>query len=80
MNVGIVAASLIVMHPCLKAIHDAVVTRCHFQTMFPAGEMAQSTPTRGSGLMHGKSIVRNIDFELESQPVSTQEITPKDLL
>lgn len=80
MNVGIVAASLIVMRPCLKAIHDAVVTRCHFQRVFSARDNSQSTSTQGSGLMQGKGIVRTIAFELESQPVSTQEITPKDLL
>lgn len=30
--------------------------------------------------MQSKSIVRTVDFELESQPVSTREMTPKDLL
>ena len=78
MNVGIIAASLIAMRPCLKAIHNAVVTRCHFQKIFTRND-SQTTIPRGSGLMQGRGIVRTVELELESQPTSTRDVTTNNL-
>ena len=80
MDVGIIAASLIVMRPCLQAISSAVSKRCHFRRISFARKDPHNTPSPISRLLRAKGIVRTVDFELESQPISTREITPKDLL
>ena len=80
MNVGIIAASLIVMRPCLKAIHNAVLKRCRLQRVSRAGDSPYSTLSRVPGIFQDKGVMRSVDFELESQPVSTREVMPKDLL
>ena len=79
MNVGIIAASLIVMHPCLKAIHNATLKQYTLRFSFSRGT-SQSTSSRIAGLQRDKGIVRTTDLELESRSVSTREVTPKDLL
>ena len=79
MNVGIIAASLIVMHPCFKAIHNATSKRLTERLSTSMGN-SQSKSSRIAGLLRDKGIVRTTDLELESRPVSTREVTPKDLL
>ena len=79
MNVGIIAASLIVMHPCFKALHNATLKRYTQRLSFSRGN-SQSTSSRIAGLLHDKGIVRTTDFELESRPRSTREVDPKELL
>ena len=80
MDVGIIAASLIVMRPCLKAIRENVVKRCHFPRIPVTHKGSQSTLSRVSGSIRDKGIVRTVDFELESQQMSTRVVTPNDLL
>ena len=79
MNVGIIAASLIVMHPCLKAIHNATSKRLTQSLSFSRGN-TQSTSSRIAGLLRDKNVGRSTDIELESQPVSTHEVHPKEML
>ena len=80
MNVGIIAASLIVMRPCLKAIYNAVLKRFRLQRTSLAGGSSYNTLSRVPGILHDKGVVRSVDIELESLPVSTREVMPKDLL
>ena len=80
MDVGIIAASLIVMRPCLKVIREYVVKRCHLQKLSITHPGFHSTLPSASRSTLDKGIVRTVDFELESQPMSTHEVTPKALL
>ncbi|CAF9942423.1 hypothetical protein IMSHALPRED_003673 [Imshaugia aleurites] len=68
MDVGIIAASLIVMRPCFEAIYNAVLKGCG------------TSSARNNKLLRDKGIVRTTDFELESQSASTREVVPKDLI
>lgn len=80
MDVGIIAASLIVMRPCFKATRQYVVKRWHLPRIPVTHQNLCSTLPWVSGSVPDKGIVRTVDFELESQPMSTNEVTTKDLL
>lgn len=80
MDVGIIAASLIVMRPFLKAIHDFALKRCHFRRGFFARTSPHDAPSRAARLLRDTGIVRTVDVELESRAISTNEVSPKDML
>ncbi|KAL9136207.1 MAG: hypothetical protein Q9175_002576 [Cornicularia normoerica] len=79
-DVGIIAASLIVMRPCLEAIRNAVLKRSYFRTISSARNNAHEISSQVSRPPRDNGILRTDDFELESQHMSTREVTPKDLL
>ena len=80
MDVGIIAASLIVMRPCLKAIHDAVLKLGHSQRISFAERNSHYTLSGVSGYQQDKGIIRVTKIELDSQSMSPHEITPKGLV
>ena len=90
MNIGIIAASLIVMRPCLKAIRTSVVGGFglrdgDFLSSSSSSARHGSRNTSPSLLWRswrdGKGIVRTVDVEMESQPVSAiRQVVPKDLI
>ena len=79
MDVGVIAAGLIVMRPCFRAVHNTVVTWSRFQEPYRARKNRHDTRPRVAGFVD-KVIMRTVVLELESQPVSTREVTPRDLI
>ena len=80
MDVGIIAASLIVMYPFFEAIRSSVLKRYNFHKISFTRSSGYNTSSRISRLLRSKGIVRTVDVELESQAVSTREVTPKDMV
>ncbi|KAF6236783.1 hypothetical protein HO173_005074 [Letharia columbiana] len=80
MDVGIIAACLIVMRPCFEAIHNAVRTSCRFPGLSSARSDSDTISSRVASALRDKGVVRTVVLELESQPGSTRVVTPKDLL
>ena len=80
MDVGIIAATLIVMRPCFDAVRSAVSKPCQSRGTDVARTDPHETSSRVSRLPQDKGIVRTIEFELECHPTSPREVTPRDLL
>ncbi len=77
MDIGIIAASLVVMRPCFEAARNAVLKRHSFNKISSAQDSYYNTSSRISGQERERGIVRTIDLELESQPVHTERFVPK---
>ncbi|KAL9126192.1 MAG: hypothetical protein Q9217_004721 [Psora testacea] len=80
MDIGIIAASLIVMRPCFQAIRKGVPSmRSSYKTTF-ASSNTEKKLLQNSGEGKDKVIVRTFDVELDSQPSATGELKPRDML
>ena len=80
MDVGIIAASLIVMRPCFEAIRNIIMKLCQSPGTSFMRNNSQGTSSRVSGLPRDKGILRTTEFELKCQPISTREVTPRALV
>ena len=78
MDVGIIAASLIVMRPCFETIYTAITRRSSFQKMSPTSDELLHRSSAVSRPLWEKGIVRTIDFKLESQSTSSNQAICKD--
>ena len=87
MDIGITAASLIVMRPCFEAVRGAISKRTSFKKIYtPSPSYAQdsyynntSSRTKEQEREREGGIVRTVELELESRPVNAERIVPKIL-
>lgn len=79
MDVGIIAASLIVMRPVFEALRNAISKRYRFYRIKSTRDSSYISSTQGSGLPWDGVIVRTVDLELERQPIATHSATSKPL-
>ncbi|KAL8697717.1 MAG: hypothetical protein Q9201_006968 [Fulgogasparrea decipioides] len=82
MDIGIIAAALIVMRPCFKMMRNVFSMRGRFLDI----SSAESVGTRSRKISSGnsvspprKNIVQTIDIEMESHPTVIREVTAKDV-
>jgi hypothetical protein len=75
MNIGIIAASLVVMRPCFKAIHDAIFGQRESRSKTSASNpnlCCISCYILGPG--RDAKTTRTVTIQVESRSVSTEEI------
>ena len=77
MDIGIIAASLIVMRPCFEAVRKAMLKRHSFKKISSVPDSYYNTSSQISGQERQRGIVRTIDLELESRPVHVESFVPK---
>ena len=81
MDVGIIAASLVVMRPCFNALYNATVSRaggpCRRFVRLGSeryGSEGAAERAHALGMMGDGKIVRTVDIQLDSRKVSTEAI------
>ena len=78
-DVGIIAASLIVMRPCFLAVSNTVWKRSQiFNSSFTKSD-AQGTPLSASTAPPKTGIIRIIEVELQSEPRPVSEARPREM-
>lgn len=85
MDIGITAASLVVMRPCFEAVRSAIFKRNSFNKIYtPSASYAQdscynktSSRTEEQEREREGGIVRTVELELESRPVNAERVVPK---
>ena len=85
MDIGITAASLIVMRPCFEAVRHSTLRRNSFSKIYtPSTSYAQDSYDNNTSLRteqqereRERGIVRTVELELESRPINTERVVPK---
>lgn len=85
MDIGITAASLIVMRPCFEAVRSAIFRRNSFNKIYtPSPSYVQdnysnntSSRTEIQERERERGIVRTVELELESRPINAERVVPK---
>ena len=87
MDIGITAASLIVMRPCFEAVRSAIFRRNSFNKIYtPSPSYAQDSYDNNTSSRteeqerereRERGIVRTVELELESRPINAERVVPK---
>ena len=77
MDIGVIAASLIVMRPCFEAVRKSMLKRHSFNKITSTQDKYYGTSSQISRQDRERGIVRTIDLELESRPVHVETFVPK---
>jgi hypothetical protein len=81
MSIAIIAASLVVMRPCFRAIHRAIFPNGHTQTTLSGyypSENVSSAPNKGSRERR-TGITKTVEIEIAVKSGSSEDIlTSKD--
>ena len=85
MDIGITAASIVVMRPCFEAVCSVIFKRNSFNKIYtPSASYAQdsydnntSSRTEEQEREREGGIVRTFELELESRPVNAERVVAK---